>query len=270
MDVSVIIVNYNTFDLTKACIESINQHTSEISYEIILVDNASTNFDATIFSQLYPKIKLICSSTNIGFSKGNNLGIKHAKGKYILLLNSDTVLKNNAIKMAHDYLESHPKSGAVSARLLFPNGQHQSVCQRFPSVRYSLFELFRLQKIFPKKIVGKILLGAFFDHDEEVQADWIWGTFFMFSKNLLGLMPEGKLNDDFFMYCEDMQWCWDIKKLGYELNYYPKAEVIHYMEGSSGQKQELMKQNHKVFMENNYGFIHRWSIDLIDRLLKVK
>lgn len=267
MDVSIVIINYNTFQLTCDCVCSIFKHTKEISFEIILVDNGSADKDPALFSEIFPGIKLIKSKENLGFAKGNNLGIKEATGKYILLLNSDTKLQSNAIKSTYDYLEAHPEAGAVSAKLIFPDGRHQSVCQRFPSIKYSLFELFRLNKLLPKKIAGKILLGSFFDHSKNVEPDWVWGAYFMFRKKLLDLLPNKKLNETYFLYNEDMQWCWDIKKLGYQIHYNPKDEVIHYMGGSSGEKEKLIQQNYEHFMRGNYSYLHRVAIRGLQKLL---
>jgi GT2 family glycosyltransferase len=216
MDVSIIIVNFNTFKLICDCINSIQKYTHGIKYEIILVDNNSTDFDFIYFYKTFSDVIVINSKTNFGFAKGNNIGIAKAKGKYILLLNSDTLLKENSIRTTFDYLEIHSKAAAVSARLKFPNGKLQSCCQRFPSIRYQLFELFRLHKFVSKKAAGKILLGVFFDQMENIKADWIWGTYFMFRRHLLELLRDKMLNEDYFMYCEDMQWCMDFKRLGYQ------------------------------------------------------
>lgn len=267
MDVSVIIINYNTFQLTYNCIKSVIQNTSGINYEIILVDNASSECRASLFKEYFPKINLIESKENLGFSKGNNLGIKFAKGNYILLLNSDVELKNNAIKITFDYLKNNVLSGVVTARITYPDGSPQSVCQRFPSIRYQLIELFRLHKLFPEKIVGKILLGPFFKYNENIKADWIWGTYFMFQKEILKKLPSQKLNDDFFMYGEDIQWCFDIKNIGYEVHFCHYAEVLHYLGGSNGNSKNLIKQNHLLFMDNNYNFVHRLCIKFISSIL---
>jgi GT2 family glycosyltransferase len=266
---SIIIVNYNTFKLTTQCIQSIFGHTNNVQFEIILVDNGSSECNPNLFIQQFPEIQLIKSIENLGFSKGNNLGIKQSKGDFILLLNSDTKLKNNAIKTILDYLLSHPKAGVVSSKLIFPDGKHQSACQRFPSIRFQLFELLRLQKLF-KGVSGKILLGAFFDHNTNIEVDWVWGTCFLFRREILKRMPGGRLNEEFFMYSEDMQWCMDIKRQGYQIHYCADAEVIHYMGGSSGNKSELMKRNNALFLRNNFTFIHRWSIILLSKLLNSK
>ena len=270
IDVSIIIVNYNTFKMTCDCINSIYKNTKSLSFEIILVDNDSKECDGDLFLKSFPEIILVKSNSNVGFAKGNNLGIQKATGKYILLLNSDTVLKDNAIKISIDYLENHPKAGIMSVGLVFPDGAHQSVCQRFPSIRYQLFELLRLHKLVSKKVAGRILLGSFFKYDENIKSDWVWGTYFMFRKEILELLPNKKLNDDFFMYCEDMQWCWDFRTLGYEIHYCSETQVLHYSGGSSGNRHEMMKQNNRLFLENNYSPIHRMFINFLNRLLKTQ
>ena len=269
MDVSLVIINFNTFKLTCACIDSILKHTSGLNFEIILVDNASAGSDCEKFKELFPAVNLIMSKRNLGFSKGNNLGIASAKGKYILLLNSDTLLKENSIKITFDYLENHSKAAVVSARLIFMNGWHQSCCQRFPSILYMMFEILRLQKFISKDKTGKILLGFYFNYNENTKADWVWGTYFMFRSNLLELLPNKKLNEDFFMYHEDMQWCMDFKRLGYEIHYCADTEIIHLMGGSLGDKNIMMKRNYNLFLQKNYNFIHRGIIQFLNRLLSI-
>src|SRR5690242_8685003 len=197
MDLSVIIVNYNTFELSCACIKSVQQKTLGISYETIVVDNASADRDAADLLQLFPEIILIQSETNEGFAKGNNKGIARSKGEYILLLNSDAELENNAAGICLDFLKKNKNVAVATAKLFYPGGNLQHNCQRFPSVRYRLFELLRLQKFLPKRVGGKILLGPFFNYDELVYPDWVWGTFFMFKKDLLNSLENGKLAEDF-------------------------------------------------------------------------
>lgn len=269
VEVSIIIVNYNTFQLTCNCIRSIREKTKEVDYEIILVDNASDEKEAKEFLNVFPGLNLIINKANIGFAKGNNVGILNANGAYCLLLNSDTELKNNAVKLALDHLKSSPLVGATSAKLLFPDGKLQHCCQRFPSIKNRLCELFRLQKLFPE-YGGKILLGSFFKHDEVVFPDWIWGTFFLFRKDILKKFYGEKLPDDFFMYGEDMVWCKEIHKLGFKVSFTPDAEVIHYMGRSNGSKQTLMAQNYRLFMHTYYSAIHRWAIKFLDLCLSTQ
>ncbi|XZF13823.1 glycosyltransferase family 2 protein [Chitinophagaceae bacterium MMS25-I14] len=267
MDVSVVIINYNTLDLTEQCIRSVIKYTSGITYEIILVDNASTKEQPDRLAAVFPELKLVKSEKNLGFSGGNNLGILYASGKYILLLNSDTYLTENSLFTTFRYMEEHPQTGVLSARLIFPDGRHQAAAQRFPSVKYQLAELLRLQKLMSKKAAGRFLLGAFFDHNETVRADWVWGTYFMFRKELLNRLPDNKLDDTYFMYNEDVQWCMDIRKLGYEIHFFAGTSVVHLMGGSSGMKNDLMVQNGELFLKKNYSPLQIRLMKLLSGIL---
>ncbi len=265
--ISIIIINYNTFELTCNCITSIYKQTKFIDFEIILVDNASKKENPNDFLIQFPNIILIKSDINIGFSKGNNLGISKAKGEKILLLNSDTLLKNNAIKITSDFLDNHQQVAVVSSSLEYENGKIQHTCQRFPSIKYSLAELFRLQKILGEKKGGELLMGSFFKHNRKAFPDWVWGAFFMFPSILLSELPNQKLADDFFMYEEDMQWCMEFKKLGYKIGFEPKAKIIHLMGKSGAPKHQMMIDNHKVFMKKYYSLTERVLIKWINQLL---
>lgn len=267
IDVSIIIVHFNTPLLTQNCLRSIFALIRDVRFEVIVVDNASTVHDAQALASIFPAIKLIKSERNLGFAGGNNLGISNSTGNYILLLNSDTVLLNNAIKLAYDYLVQNSSVGVVSAQLQYPDGKIQSVCQRFPSIKYSLIELLRLQKFLTRKERGAVLLGSFFDHKRTMVVDWVWGTFFMFPRQILNELPAKKLDDRYFMYAEDMQWCFDIKKLGYEIHYYPAAKVMHHMGGSSGNKSSLMHANNRRFLSDNFSSLKAKTIMLLHKLL---
>lgn len=267
VELSIIVINYNTYDLTCSCIQSVIEHTKGIAYELILVDNSSTECDPSLFESRFPIIRLIRSDRNLGFAKGNNLGISQARGAYILLLNSDAFLQDNRLLPCLSYLSTHPRVGVVTTKLVFPDGRVQSTCQRFPSVWYNLLELIRFQKVFPK-LGAELLLGPFFDYQKEVKVDWTWGAFFMFRKSLLEQLPSYKLYDDFFMYGEDMWWCWDIKKLGFDIVFLPGGHIIHLMGASSGPKKVEMEKNRKAFMQANYSWTRRMAVYLSELLVR--
>lgn len=267
MDVSVVILNYNTYQLTVNCINSIIEKTKDVEIEIILVDNASTECPPELFLKHFPDIILVPNITNLGFSKGNNIGIDLAKANCVLLINSDTQLINNAIKFTYDYLMTRKNVGAVTGKIVFPDGSPQSVCQRFPSIRFQLIELFRIHKFLTKRKAGRLLLGSFFDYKEDIKADWIWGTYFMFKKNIISNLPEGKLDDSNFMYGEDMQWCLDIKNIGYEIHYNKDAEIIHYLGASKGLANEMIKNNYNIFLNRNFAAFHKLIIKLLSYFL---
>lgn len=244
MELSIIIINYNTFDLTTKCIESVFRHTRGIAFEVILVDNASVECDASLFKERFPSIILIKSETNVGFARGNNLGLQQATGKYILLLNSDIELIENSIKICLDYLKANDKIGVISPMLIYPDGKIQKIANRFPSVSYECIELFRLHKFL---LPRNYLLGYYFDHKSNKEADWVWGAFFLTSRANIDKFPGHKLPDKYFMYFEDVVWCYAIKKMGFKVQYIADTKAVHYLSASSQPSKDLnWKKNEKI------------------------
>lgn len=262
MDVSVIIVNYNTFKLTCEAVASIQTHTQGVSYEVILVDNASTECDPIAFvEQFGESIQLVRNPTNAGFAKGNNLGIEHASGDTILLFNSDAACLNDALTLTHKALQADARLGIATARLEYPNGQLQHQCGRFPSLRLQLLELLRLQKLMGPAQAGRILQGGFFNHLSELEPDWVWGTYFHFRRPILAELPGGQLPDGFFMYAEDLEWSYAVRKLGYTIRYVPAARVLHHFSQSTKKEkklnqQRMILQNEDTFLRREYGKLH--------------
>lgn len=265
--ISIIILNYNTFDLTCQCIESIYEYTKNVDFEIIIVDNASTMDEPDNFLELFPKIKLVKNTENRGFAGGCNDGIKVAKGDTILLLNSDTKLLNDAISITYDFLNTHPNVGIVTCRLENEDGSPQNNCYHFPSISKTLIELLRLQKFFPKSNFKKTLYGYFFDYDIIAYPDYIWGAFFMFPRKLLDIFPNQLLPETFWLYVEDMQWCWLARKSGYEIAFVPDARVLHYGGKNHNPKAlKMMNDNFNQFLKLYYNKMNAW---IIIRLLKI-
>lgn len=256
---SIVIINYNTFALTRRCIESVYAYTKNVEFEIILVDNASTEVSPDEFLKIFPQLKLVKSRANEGFAKGNNRGIEVASGNVILLLNSDTELTGNAIGNAFHKLTNTPEVGVITVKLLYPDGSVQHQCGRFPSIVLQLLELFRLQKLMSPRKRGEKLLGGFFDHQTDVYPDWIWGTFFMFKREVLTTFADHKLPETYFMYQEDLDWCFQLRKAGIKIYYLASESVIHIFSGSSvnakqnERKQKNLTENLNHFLITNYG-----------------
>ncbi len=236
----------------------------EIDYEIILVDNASVECNPDLFKEKFPFIILIKSPTNTGFTGGNNLGVNAAKGTYLLLLNSDTEIINNAPKICVDYIQQHKEVGMVSCQLLYPDGKVQYNCRRFRTIYWELLEVFPLYKLLPKEKREALMLHHYFDHQSFADCDWVWGAYMLFPRSIINELPKKKLSDDFFMYCEDTLWCWDFKQLGYKIHFLPQAKVMHIHKGSVS-KDKWIKirttsiKNHAAFMHKFYpGF--KWYI----------
>jgi hypothetical protein len=264
--VSVVVLNYNKPDLTLDCVRSIINKTKVVSYEVVVVDNASTIGNIDEVTSYSPVVRLIKSDINLGFAKGNNLGIQHCKGETILLLNNDTVLINDAVSLTYEKLRSSDKIGVVGAQLLYPDGEVQKSAQRLPEIRYLLIELFRLQKFLSRKKAGRLLLGSFFDHQEQVNCGWLWGTYFHLKREVLRALPGGQLADDFFMYNEDMQWGIEIHKAGYQLVYYPEAKIYHF-EGKNKFKSSMVDANFATIMNRYYGHLYYWVYRILKKLI---
>ncbi len=240
MKVSVIIINYNTFTLTSNCIRSVIWFTIGVEYEIVLVDNASTECDADEFLKDFPGIKLVKSKANGGFAYGNNLGIEQATGDYILLLNSDTELKEDSISPAALYMQQHPGLGILGCRMTYPNGNIQYTARRFRSISWELLDLFRfIPLLMPYKKRAKRMLGKYFRHDENMECDWVNGAFFLFPKKILEIFPVKKLDGRFFMYGEDQLWCEQASNAGYKIFFYADTTIIHINSGSTGLSKQL-------------------------------
>jgi GT2 family glycosyltransferase len=231
--VSIIIINYNTYELTKKCIESVFTKTIATPFEIILIDNASTECKPEIFLELFPAIQLAKSRQNVGFAGGNNLGISKANGEYILLLNSDTELLNDAVTEAIAVFEQEADIGVLSGQLLSPDGSIQAQAGRFPSIMREIRELFRLNKLLSPKQRAHYYLGTECDYNVPIDADWVWGAFFLFRKSDLEFFPDKKLHETFFMYGEDMQWCYHFKKiLNKRIVVHPAPKILHHVGAS--------------------------------------
>jgi GT2 family glycosyltransferase len=249
MELSIIIINYNTWQYVLQAVQSIVTHTHGLRYEIIVVDNASQDADPASLQAFDAPIHFIAHTHNAGFAGGNNVGIKQAKGQYILLFNSDAYLTENAFLPMVQYMQAHPTVGVLSPRLVYPDGRVQSAAQRFPSVKYTLYELLRLQKLFGKQWAAKTYLGAFFDGRTTLEADWVWGTAMLMPRKVINQLPKQQLNEQFFMYWEDVQWCWEIKQLGYKVVFLGSTEVVHIGGGSSGKKNEMMAKNEQLLLQ---------------------
>lgn len=253
IDVSIIIINYNTFDFTVACIDSVFQFTKGCTFEIILIDNNSSEITPNSFKELFTDIKFLSLQDNVGFSKANNIGINHSTGKYILLLNSDTVLQNDSISICYKNMLNDSRIGVIGPRLINSDGSFQISTKCFPSIFKELIIIFKLYLFFPF-----YKYNVEFGRIEPVQdfdCDYLIGAFFMFCKNDLSFFPGNKLHDDFFMYVEDIQWCYFFKyKLRKSIRFSSQALVLHH--GSMSSSKEYNRNKfYKVILPNIYKFV---------------
>ena len=258
IDVSIIIVNYNTADLILDCIKSISAKTDGIVYEIIVVDNASRDDSVIRLESAFPgHVSVVSSTENLGFGKGNNLGVKYASGRYLFLLNPDTYLLNNAIKTMADFLDTHPEAGIVGGDLYFPDqSPASSFCLKFDTPE-SEHEAASWKSLISGKLSAKTahLKGSSklegFNYSElPIQVGYIFGADMMIRQELFRSL--GGFDPEFFMYAEEEELSWRVKKAGFEIVNLPDARIVH-LEGASTQgnggfneRQFRMRMNGKL------------------------
>lgn len=232
MKLSIIIVNYNTRDLLDNCLSSVVANGANSNLEILIVDNASTDGSAQMVRWKYPTVSIVENSENVGFAKANNQALKQAKGEYLLLLNSDTIVLPNALKNMAKFMDANPKVGALGAKLLDQNLVLQPSCRHFPTLFSVLSQFFGLSALFPKsKLFGKYDMG-YWDHSQTRKVDCVPGTSLLVRKNTV--QEVGLLDENYFMYCEDTDWCYRMNQAGWEVVFLPEAEVIHLGGASAG------------------------------------
>lgn len=233
MDLSVVIVNYQTFELTRNTINSIFEYDYPFSYEIFVVDNASGDDSlARLQDYFKDKVKFIASSENNGFAAGNNQALRLATGRYVLLLNSDTIVWENTLESIYDYMENHPDVGASGCRVLLENGDLDKACKRsFPNVKNSFFRLFHI----PTSSKDDNYNLDNLPDDEIYEIDCLTGAFMFIRSEALDEV--GLLDETFFMYGEDIDLCYRIKGAGWKIIYYGESKITH-LKGASSKKQK--------------------------------
>lgn len=240
LKVSVIIVNYKTPDLTIAAIKTLQQHTPWLTQEgeIILVDNASEDGSVERFKQELTGVRLLESKTNTGFAGGNNYGMREAQGKYILLLNSDTVSIEDSIKPMFEWMEEHPAVGVASIQLLYEDQSLQETGGYFPTLPRVFAWMFFLDDV---PFFNKFFKSFHPDsrsynsekkfYTKEHEMDWLTGAYFFIRKELLKQV--GYFDEAMFMYAEEMEYCYRIKQAGFRCYYIPLAKIVHLRGKSS-------------------------------------
>jgi GT2 family glycosyltransferase len=242
IDLSIIIVSYNTEKFLKECIDSLLECISKkIRYEIIVVDNASSDNSAESLRKHFPQIKLIVNKKNVGFSKANNQGVK-ASGecRYVLFLNSDTLMQKNTIEKMIKFMDTHKNAGASTCRLIMPNGKIDDASHRgFPTPWNSLSHFCGLEKLFPKnKFFSGYSLG-WMNLEKIHEIDALAGAFMLVRRNA---GEEAKWwDEDYFFYGEDIDFCFMLKQKGWKIYYVPDVFITHY-KGISGGIKKISKE----------------------------
>jgi GT2 family glycosyltransferase len=273
MDLSIIIVSFNTKDILVSCIKSVKKYTSGIDYEIIVIDNASTDGSAKAAKDL--GVKLIVNKENVGFAIANNQGTKLSKGEFLLFLNSDTEVKDNVLGEMVSWMKVNPKAGISTSALKNRDGSIQATGGYFPT----LPRVFSWMTIQDLPLVDSFIKPfhphhskSFFSkgdnfYKEQKELDWVTGAFIMTKKEILD--KAGGWDESFFMYVEEVDLCYRIKKLGYQVWYLPKWNITH-LGGASSKTNELSLLSEytgvKKFYKKHY---QAWQYGILRFLLKI-
>jgi len=226
LDVSIIIVNWNTRDILRDCLRSVYEQTQAITFKVIIVDNASRDGSAEMVKEEFPQAILIENSQNRGFAAANNQAIKTAGGRYVLLLNSDTVVLDNAIAKAVKFADEHPYTAVVGCRVLNRDYTLQRTCFIYPSLLNTFLAATYLYKIFPKsRFFGREQM-TWWDYNDVREVEAVCGCFLLARKEAIDQV--GRIDEKYYVYGEETDWCYRFKKNGWKIMFTPGAQIIHY------------------------------------------
>jgi GT2 family glycosyltransferase/lipopolysaccharide/colanic/teichoic acid biosynthesis glycosyltransferase len=227
LDISVIIVNYNVRDFLDNALVSIQKALPGLKGEIVVVDNASDDGSLEMLERKFPDVRVIANKQNLGFAKANNQALQQARGKYLLLINPDTLVQEDTLRVMIQFFENNPDVGLTTCKILRHDGSFALSCRRsFPSPWVAFTKLVGLAALFPKsKLFGKYNL-TYLSPDESYEVDAVSGSFMMLRREVYERV--GGLDEEYFMYGEDLDWCYRIQKAGWKIYYVPTTKIIHY------------------------------------------
>lgn len=282
LDLSIVIVNWNVRELLHACLRSILQAATadpgdpyvwhwpdapRYSFEVIVVDSASSDDSVASVQKDFPSVRLHASSVNLGYARGNNVGIQESAGRFVLLLNPDTQVLDGALPYMLDYLESHPQVGVLGPQLLYADGSVQPSRRRFPTLATALIESTFLQTWFPHHPALRQYYVRDRPDNEISEVDWVIGACLLVRREAIA--QAGLLDEGFFMYSEELDWQRRIRTAGWKVVYFPTAQVLHY-EGKSSEQAIALRhirfQESKVRYFTKYhgqraaGIVRRWLL----------
>lgn len=241
MDISVVIVNYNVREFLNNALISLFRSLEGYSSEVFVVDNASDDGSVELVQKNFPQVTLIANSGNVGFAKANNQALARSTGKYILLLNPDTLIQEDTFDKLIEFFESHPDAGMAGCKILNPDGTLQLPCRRsFPTPWTAFTKTFGLSTLFPKsKLFARYNL-TYLDPDDTYEVDAVSGSFMMITRDVYDRI--GGLDETFFMYGEDLDWCFRVQQSGLKVYYVPTTSIIHY-KGESTKRSNIDELN---------------------------
>lgn len=259
VDISVIIVSYNTKALLRQCLDSVfrslkhgDAGSMAASYEVFVVDNDSQDGSVEMVSERFPDVTLLRAGRNLGFAAANNLAMERASGRYVLFLNPDAVVVGNALWELAGFMDIHPDTGVATGSFICPDGSFQEGAFSFPTLWGTLLDFFPFSyRLMRSKLNGRYPPSSY---AAAFEIDYPLGACFMVRRE--ALCDVGSFSEDFFLYCEELEWCWRIKKAGWRIYCYPTPTIVHYGGQSTKQRRdEMFLQLHRsrlIFFKKHY------------------
>jgi GT2 family glycosyltransferase len=237
VDLSVIIVNFNVRAFLENALVSVRRALEGLRGEVIVVDNASDDGSVEMVRQKFPEAAVIANQTNLGFAAANNLALKKARGRYVLLLNPDTIVQEDTFTTMVAFMDGHVDVGAAGCKVLNPDGTLQLACRRsFPTPWVAFTKIAGLSSLFPhSRTFGRYNL-TYLDPDQSVEVEALSGSFMVIRREAYEAV--GGLDEQFFLYGEDLDWCYRFKQAGWKIFYVHQTQIVHY-KGESARRSDI-------------------------------
>jgi GT2 family glycosyltransferase/lipopolysaccharide/colanic/teichoic acid biosynthesis glycosyltransferase len=254
-DFSIVVVNYNVREFLRQMLLSLRQALRQVRAEIFVVDNASDDGSVEMAQSQFPECTVLANEENLGFAAANNLALKRTHGRYLVLLNPDTVVQEDTFTLLRDFMDRHPRTGMAGCKVLNPDGTLQLACRRsFPTPWVAFTKLSGLSLLFPRsRWFGRYNL-TFLPEDETCEVEAISGSFMVVRREAVAQV--GLLDEDFFMYGEDLDWCYRIRSAGWQIHYFPGTQIVHFKGESSRRSSfdslRLFYQSMGLFVQKHF------------------
>jgi GT2 family glycosyltransferase len=266
-DLSVVILSWNVRDLLRGCLRSLSRPAEPderpLDIEIIVVDAASADGSAEMVEREFPGVRLIASVENLGYSRGNNLGLAAARGRYLLVLNPDTEVAGGALRALVHYADAQPQVGLIGPQLLNLDGTPQSSRRRFPTLLTAFFESTWLQPYAPRRLLDRYYARDL-PGDRAAEVDWVTGACLFIRRAVYEQI--GGFDEGFFMYSEELDYCRRARAAGWRVVYYPLAQVVHF-EGKSSE--QALPERHIRFQRSKIRYFRKYHGRLAASVLRL-
>jgi len=266
IDLSITIVNYNTKDLLRQCIKSIYENTKNITFEIIVVDNASNDSSVEMLKKEFPNVRVIVNKENLFFTRAHNQALRISNGRYLMILNSDTIILDSAFDNLVKFMDNDPQCGACGPKLLNPDMSLQRSSDRLPTFLYALFEVLLINTIWGNNPFKKHRIYAEWDRNTTKEVDSVGGSCMVVRKEVVEKV--GLLDQNFLIYWEEIDWCKRILEAGYKIYYVAEAQIVHYWQVSMDKhgkekKERIFFNSMLYYYKKHFGIFHYLILWLI-------